>query len=291
MLRRLGVSRTPFSSIAHRHVGGRSGETPWLDREDARDALSSRPLPELAGRARGGIETWVDDGFVRVDGYLSPDRADAINTDLERLIEDGVVGYHYRGRRVTDAFRHSSPIREALTDPSLAELIAFLFGRRAWLFQTINFFEGSQQPIHSDSFHMTTEPKGFLIGAWIALEDVGPDAGPVVYYPRSHRLPYVMSEDLGLTGGLLTIPEKDEAYSRRAAELAAESELEPVEFTAAKGDLLLWHANLLHGGRPVTREGATRRSLVAHYFADDVLCYHEVTERPAVLANAVALAA
>ncbi|HET6830459.1 MAG TPA: hypothetical protein VFH44_03815, partial [Solirubrobacterales bacterium] len=47
------------------------------------------------------------------------------------------------------------------------------------------------------------------------------------------------------------------------------------------GDVLFWHHKLTHGGSAVTRPGATRRSLVGHYFADRVLCYHEVTERAA----------
>jgi ectoine hydroxylase len=61
-------------------------------------------------------------------------------------------------------------------------------------------------------------------------------------------------------------------------------DIEPREFLPRKGDVLIWHANLLHGGRAIAAPGATRRSLVAHYFAKDVLCYHEVTERPAVVA-------
>jgi len=58
---------------------------------------------------------------------------------------------------------------------------------------------------------------------------------------------------------------------------------EPVRFTASAGDVLFWHHNLTHGGSAVTRPGATRRSLVGHYFARDVLCYHEVTERGALM--------
>ena len=33
-----------------------------------------------------------------------------------------------------------------------------------------------------------------------------------------------------------------------------------------KGQAVVWAANLLHGGAPITRPGATRRSLVTHYF-------------------------
>ena len=166
-------------------------------------------------------------------------------------------------------------------DPELLRLLSFLIGREAALFQTINFFLGSQQSAHSDSFHMTTEPPGYLAAIWVALEDVEPGAGPLFYYPGSHRLPYVMTEDLGERRP--GEEDKEDSYHRRIGEVIAESGIEPVEFYAKKGDLFIWHANLLHGGRPVEREGATRKSLVAHYFGTGVLCYHESSERPALV--------
>jgi phytanoyl-CoA hydroxylase len=36
---------------------------------------------------------------------------------------------------------------------------------------------------------------------------------------------------------------------------------------ASKGDLVLWHADVLHGAEPIGDEALTRRSLVAHYFS------------------------
>lgn len=45
---------------------------------------------------------------------------------------------------------------------------------------------------------MTTHPLGFLVAAWIAFEDIHPDSGPLVYYPGSHQLPYVLSHNLGI---------------------------------------------------------------------------------------------
>jgi len=49
--------------------------------------------------------------------------------------------------------------------------------------------------------------------------------------------------------------------------------------------VLIWHANLLHGGSPILRPGATRRSMVCHYFAEGVICYHEMSQRPALVPN------
>jgi hypothetical protein len=36
-------------------------------------------------------------------------------------------------------------------------------------------------------------------------------------------------------------------------------------FAPACGEVLLWHASLIHGGAPVTLPGSTRKSFVVHY--------------------------
>lgn len=286
-----GVEKSVFAPIAHRDFPTNGDRRPWLDRGAERPPEAPSP-DSLPGDIAGDVASWSEDGYLVLEGFCDAAKADEVVADVDRLLAEGVVKPHFRGQQVVrDSYRESEVVRSVLTDERLGRLLAYLFGRQAKLFQTIDFFQGSQQPLHSDAFHMTTQPTGFLIGAWLALEDVAADAGPVYYLPGSHRLPYVMSEDLGLTGSGLTIPLKDDAYGRRVAQLADESGLEPVEFLAKKGDLLLWHHNLLHGGRPVDRAGSTRRSLVAHYFAKDVVCYHEVTERPAILAGTVPLAA
>src|SRR5204863_7606102 len=132
--------------------------------------------------------------------------------------------------------------------------------------------------------HTNTGPMGYLIAIWVAREDVAPVSGPLFYYPGSHRLPYVLSEHLDAARNRLVLDEtKEVRYAQKIAEVAREAGIEPVEFHAKKGDLLVWHANLIHGGRAIARAGTTRKRLVAHYFAKGVLCYHEVTERPALV--------
>ena len=285
--KRLGIERTVLGPVSHRDIQRSGGEQPWLDRPDAAEGLAKAETSGLPEQVVAKLPGWIDDGFLVLDGFFDSARVDRINAELERLLDDGAIDYHYRGNRIVDAFKRSDEVRGALTEPTLMRLLEFLLGRPVSLFQSINFFEGSGQRAHSDSFHMTTEPIGYLVAIWVALEDVAPDSGPVFYYPGSHRLPYLMSEDLGGEGDsrLFLAEGKQERYEERIAEELAESGIERVDFLAGKGDVLIWHANLLHGGSPIERPGATRRSLVAHYFANGVLCYHEVTERPALLSG------
>ena len=54
---------------------------------------------------------------------------------------------------------------------------------------------------------MTTEPLGYLIAIWVALEDVTPDSGPVYYYPGSHRIIIrVTASPLGLLLRTASLP-------------------------------------------------------------------------------------
>src|SRR3569833_2090164 len=131
--------------------------------------------------------------------------------------------------------------------------------------QTIASHKGSQQPDHSDSIHMTTYPLGYLTAAWIAFEDIHPDCGPLVYYPGSHRLPYVFSRDVGISEedfkreGYRPYHAK---YEPRIREMVEKAEIEPHYFHAKKGDVLIWHANLVHGGAERRKLELSRRSVV-----------------------------
>jgi ectoine hydroxylase len=287
-----GVGKSVFATISHRDFPSDAEEGPWLDRSNGEGPGSPPAGDELPPELAELIPGWVENGFIVLKQHFDPELIAAVVEDVDRQLAEGTMKPHFRGQQVVrDSYVQSEPVRRVLTDPAVGRLLNYVFGRPARLFQTIDFFAGSQQPLHSDAFHMTTQPPGYLTGGWVALEDVAADAGPVYYLPGSHRLPYVMSEDLGLASSGLSIPLKDDVYANHVQELADEAGLEPVDFLARKGDMLIWHHNLLHGGRPVEREGSTRRSLVAHYFADDVICYHEVTERPAILDTSVPLPA
>jgi ectoine hydroxylase-related dioxygenase (phytanoyl-CoA dioxygenase family) len=131
---------------------------------------------------------------------------------------------------------------------------------------------------------MTTFPLGGLLGVWIALEDIDEDNGPLHYYPKSHLLPYYLNADYGNEGNSLLLGPKDYTeYEKMIEGKVKELSLQKKIFTAKKGDLLIWHANLLHGGEPHNNKSKTRKSMVLHYYNTDCICYHEITQRPALM--------
>jgi ectoine hydroxylase-related dioxygenase (phytanoyl-CoA dioxygenase family) len=48
-------------------------------------------------------------------------------------------------------------------------------------------------------------------------------------------------------------------------------------FLPKKGDVLLWHGNLIHAGSPRKDLSLSRRAIVLHYFARGAVCYHDLS--------------
>lgn len=134
------------------------------------------------------------------------------------------------------------------------------------LTQSLNFEHGSQQGMHRDTAFVRMNSPMKLLGVWIALEDVSEGAGELIYFPGSHRWEdYLFSDrfkhyDRDRDGEQAL----DDNYLWIYRQ-AGQREVEEERFLPRKGDVIIWHADLAHGGAEVTREGSTRRSLVGHF--------------------------
>lgn len=177
------------------------------------------------------------------------------------------------GMRVQDAWRTSEDVRAIATNQAMLDLLSKLYGRRAFPFQTLNFPVGTQQEVHSDSIHFSSAPERFMCGVWLALEDIHEDAGPLVYYPGSHKWPIIYNDMIGRVAGTST-----EAFAQPPFEASWQALIEatgtqPEYFRPKKGQALIWAANLLHGGSRQKDRGRTRWSQVTHYYFDDCAYY------------------
>ena len=138
--------------------------------------------------------------------------------------------------------------------------------RPGFSIQSLYFEYGSEQILHRDPVVVPTGAPGHLLAAWIALEDISADSGALVYVPGSHRLPYyTFSPGEYEFDGSRMGEEEIRAGTAWDDEQARRRGLEPKIFTARKGEVLLWHASLRHGGSPVRDPSLTRRSVVVHY--------------------------
>lgn len=175
--------------------------------------------------------------------------------------------------RVQDAWRRSPAVRALALNPKLHEALRAAYGRPSFAFQTLNFERGSEQELHSDVIHFSSLPERFMCGVWIALEDVEPGSGPLVYYPGSHRLPLPTMRAMGVNAETPAPEDYERYFVPRFAEIIAASGLAPKELIIRQGQAFVWAANLAHGGSPITAKGSTRRSLVVHCYFDDCVYF------------------
>jgi phytanoyl-CoA hydroxylase len=237
----------------------------------------------LSQEGKRSLDDFSENGFSIIKNYLSTEQVNTINAEIESLIDSKKVKFSY-GNKIMFAIHSSQFLSEIGNDKKLVELLSVLLGGEAILFQSINFLMGSEQHTHSDSIHMTTYPLGGLLGVWIALEDIDGDNGPLHYYPGSHKLPYYLNADYNNEGNAFLIGDKSyDEYENMINDKIKEFSINKVIFKASKGDLLIWHANLFHGGEPHLNKDKTRKSMVFHYFKKDAICYHEITQRPALI--------
>jgi Phytanoyl-CoA dioxygenase (PhyH) len=271
------IGRMDASDTAAKHSGGQfdgtsvfSMNTPWVESVFFQRELAAR-ASHLTNEQQEFARLFRDQGFVAAPQAVPVELCDRVRQQAEPLFHDDAA---ISSRRVKNAWRKGSDAaRELAVFTPIQELLHMLYERRPIPFQTLDFKWGTEQRGHADSIHFSCLPARFMCGVWVALEDVDDSNGPLFYYPGSHRLPEFTGYDLGYSVG-------DYSYQRYEDfqhDLMDELGIEPIEFHAAKGDLLIWASNVIHGGAPVRRQGSTRWSQVTHYFFDGCTYYQPYT--------------
>lgn len=199
-----------------------------------------------------------------------------LDLGIESSVINGVLDYHRRiwsdapvsrpqvfdPGRAQDAWQDCAAIHQLATHPRVLGALRSLYGREPRPFQTLNFPKGTQQPIHSDSIHFNCEPFGLMCGVWVALEDVGPDQGPLEYYPSSHKLPFIDFSHVGVKAH----PKNYHQYEKYMQGFLRRENLSREVGVVSRGQAIIWSANLLHGGSRQADISLSRHSQVTHYY-------------------------
>jgi ectoine hydroxylase-related dioxygenase (phytanoyl-CoA dioxygenase family) len=232
-------------------------------------------------------------GYVVVEDLLEPAAIDAVLAVYPWLFDPSTRFDGPRARvellardpnRRQDAWYVSPEVRRLACHPKVLALLRFLYGRAPIPFQTLDFLRGSQQPLHSDAIHFSSIPSRFMCGVWVALEDVDESNGPLMYAEGSHALGDRQLYELRLwpqePGGPLGA--NYARYEDFVRALTEASSFPVRRLTCRKGAVLVWSANLLHGGMPILDPARTRKSQVTHYYFDDCIYYTPVHSNPAI---------
>jgi phytanoyl-CoA hydroxylase len=257
-------------------------------------------VTESAHGARVDVRRFRDEGWVRVDRLIPPEVCASVREAFATEVRpyDGPLM-----RQLTSRLEpHERSVDGWITNPvvnphllaqfpvfqqtetrvmragPLVDVVGRLLEAEPAMLQSA-YYESSRGTRTHVDFNPLDRDRP-MIGAWIALEDIGPGAGRFEFWPGSHRIP-------------------DDAATRRFAELAWTSyrqafvELAPAtaepeaqallaQILVAHrlvrkapplraGDALFWTNRLLHGSAPPRPGGGTRCSLLFHFVELDLV--------------------
>jgi phytanoyl-CoA hydroxylase len=264
----------------------------WLDQPNARDLIQGKlEVGHITALEAEKLHFWVENGYVILEKCVPEAILNAALRDFDRGYSGGMPELRFECQDVLgnrkaspwqkemndvptkalDIHYYSLAIRELIFTETLTRFLGLIFDAPALATQTLGFLLGSAQSGHQDSAYVAYSIPRQFCASWIALEDVTLGAGELFYYPGSNQFPdYLYSnrykslhEAMRMEG--CPIPTAEVArHVQSLKDRATESGLKKDVFAAKKGDVLIWHADLVHGGSPVLR-GVTRKSVVTHY--------------------------
>lgn len=232
-------------------------------------------MPATFKLSKDQIASFSERGLLRVNFNLDPDFLDSIVEKITPYYDAEQLQQRAPGIRLQDIWKQVDEARQLATDRRILDALQQLIGRKPLPFQTLNFPVGTAQLTHSDTLHFSSIPKGYMLGVWVALEDIDADNGPLIYYPGSHKLKEYSMQNLGLKSGRENYPEYEKAIQR----LIEVNNLKPEYGIIKKGEALIWHANLLHGGAPHKDRNRSRYSQVTHYYFEGCKYYTPMNSR------------
>jgi ectoine hydroxylase len=100
------------------------------------------------------------------------------------------------------------------------------------------------------------------------LDNIQVGSGELLAYPGSHEAHYVISKDFESNNIALQLsPTTRKSYENRIEELIQQHACAGRPFLAKQGDVLIWHADLLHAGSPILGPQLTRHTLLCGWSA------------------------
>ena len=273
----------------------------WTDHANALDIVEGRlDLGWITPAEAAQLRHWITQGYVVIPQAIPEAILDAAQADLELAYGGGIpemrFAIHGVGQNVAwvpearvnpakalDLHWHSEATRDLIFAPGVLAFLHLIFERRAMATQTLGFWLGSQQNAHQDSAYVNYSLPMQFAASWIALEDVTEGAGELFYHVGSHRIgEYRFQNRFKGTEEASRLGAEREVVDRQIQEHVDRIGLQVKglglpegKLLARRGDVLLWSADLAHGGSTISSD-RTRKSVVTHYCpADTVPSYFE----------------
>ena len=213
-----------------------------------RNAFSAKKIEEILNALEGIKES----KYKPIYFSQATHRYKQLSTDQYGFIDESILGFS-RNKFLGELSRLSSNL---LLSKEMKDYLLKVFPYYEEFVQQNNMlFDRSMETVdHIDSWYLDTHPKGALVGAWIALENINEESGPFRVYPGSHNEINAYK--------LQSLEHKD--FVKEVDNLKKKFVCK--ELILRSGDLVIWHSSLIHGASKITNNSYSRKSLTAHYY-------------------------
>jgi len=226
------------------------------------------------------LENILNNGYTIVRNAIDNDLIDRVIEDFNVWSSDPENNFLKNSKaRLINFHSYSKNTLDIVTNKYVHDIVSSFLGQEQVVYSSLFFREGTSQHYHRDTPHFFTNPIDKYCGVWYALEDIDVKAGPLKYFIGSHKLNVPDGFDVfnKLYGDDNKFP--DMSYSQKNYNALLEynkymedkcRELNLIEMNEKnyekinKGDVIIWHPKLLHGGSDIIDESLTRYSFVTH---------------------------
>lgn len=233
-------------------------ELPFLDREYVDESV----LSDIQ-------KSWRKDGVIILDSFIPDEMVDAYRSDWiqhNRINHDRPMGYP----RECAYFQVASLMKIATYKP-LHDVLSHLIGDNMGVHLNLTGWKSTQRNWHQDGYLNPDSNRDHYLAVWVALDDIHEDSGPFEYVRGSHVLP-IITQDRTLSRlshgerNSPMWPKYSESFLTPMFEdLLNRGKLTTEKFLAKKGDVLIWHARLMHRGSLPNNPDLWRESVIMHY--------------------------
>lgn len=232
-------------------------DVPYLDRKDT-GSHSQEAFQN----------SWIMNGYVILPKFYPSNILDAYSAVREKA-----DGWEY----MTTPYMVVPELKDLCCYGPLQEMLTRLIGEPMGLHLNLCGWVSTERDWHQDIYLNPPEVKGHYLAVWVALDDIHPDSGPFEYVPGSHRWGYLSREktlQALLDKGYCTQGEiENGSWPRHSEKLLtpileqelAERGAKVEKFIANKGDVLIWHGQLMHRGSTPNVRGMIRKAVISHY--------------------------
>jgi len=224
------------------------------------------------------ISNIQNNGFTIIKNEINIDLIDKVVSDFDYWCSLEQNNFkNFNKDRVTNFHVYSKNTKDLVTNNYVNDILTSLFNKEQVIYSSLTFREGTSQHYHRDTPHFYTNPIDQYYGIWYALEDIDVNAGPLKYYIGSHKLEcndgYKIFNDILKNNPEYKLSANDYTcildYNNRILDLCKELNLTCIDEKSYinkinKGDIIIWHPKLLHGGSDIINPTLTRYSMVTH---------------------------